>query len=69
MRRAKLIKRKEIIEEEKKAENRKLASAKAAARLAPATVRTWVKQHQTERTSAYQAFAALFGEPHTKGIA
>lgn len=68
MRRAKLIKRNEVIEQEKKAENRKLASAKAA-RLAPSTVRTWVKQHQTERTSAYQAFAALFAEPQTKGIA
>ncbi|MBS1787975.1 MAG: hypothetical protein JST85_09650 [Acidobacteria bacterium] len=68
MRRAKLIKRKEIIEQEQRVEKRKLASNKAA-RQTPAVIRTWVKQHQTERTSAYQAFAALFAEPQTKGIA
>ena len=62
--RAKLIKKSEIVEQEQKVEKRK-ATAASTVKQAPATVRTWVKQQQSVKTSAYQAFAALFTDPQT----
>ena len=69
MRRAKLIKRNEIVEQEKRTEKRKAAGTVGGAKQALSTVRSWVKQRQTVQTSAYKAFAALFTEPKAKGIA
>lgn len=62
--RPKLIKKSEIVEQEKKVEKRKAAASKTI-KQTPATVRTWVKQRQSAQTSAYQAFAALFADPQT----
>lgn len=69
MKRAKLIKRHEIAAQTQANEQRTAATAANATKQALATVRSWVKQRQTAQPSAYQAFAALFAEPGTKGAA
>ncbi|MBP6823210.1 MAG: hypothetical protein KA368_16795 [Acidobacteria bacterium] len=68
MQSAKLVKRHEIIAQGKKRKREKVAPI-ASTRQAFATARSWVKQRQSEQASAYQAFAALFAEPQTKGVA
>ncbi|MEK7831036.1 MAG: hypothetical protein AAB401_08120 [Acidobacteriota bacterium] len=68
MRSAKLVKRHEIIAQEKK-RKRETAAPAVVKKQAPAIVHAWVKQRQSEHASAYQAFAALFAKPQTKGIA
>jgi prephenate dehydratase len=68
MQSAKLVKRHEIVAQGKKRKREKVAPI-ASTKQALATVRSWVKQQQSEQISAYQAFAALFAEPQTKRMA
>ncbi len=65
---AKLVKRHEIVAQGKKRKQETDAPI-ASTKQAFATVRSWVKQRQSEQASAYQAFAALFAEPQAKGVA
>ena len=71
MRSAKLIKRHEIVaqQEEKKTRKQKKLVPVNVTKQALATVNSWVKQRQSVKDSAYQAFAALFADTQTKGIA
>ncbi len=71
MKNAKLIKRHEIAaqQEEKKTRRQKKLAPVNATKQAISTVNSWVKQRQSVKESAYQAFSALFADPQTKGIA
>lgn len=71
MRNAKLIKRHEIAAQQEENKNRKQKKIVPVnvTKQALSTVNSWVKQRQSVKDSAYQAFAALFADPQTKGIA
>lgn len=68
MKKARLVKRHEIVSQAK-SRQQETEPLKVSPKQVLATVRSWVRQRQSERTSAYQAFAALFAEPQTKSLA
>lgn len=68
MKKARLVKRQEIAIQAKGLQQ-ETATPSVSPKQAFETVRSWVRQRQSERTSAYQAFAALFAEQQTKSLA
>ena len=68
MRKARLVKRHEIVTQAK-SRQQETATSNVSPKQVFATVQSRVRQRQSDQTSAYQAFAALFAEPQTKGLA
>lgn len=61
MNRAKLIKREEVLEHERRATEGRVAAQPSLVRTTVETVRDWVKEHRTlDRVNPREQFAALF---------